>query len=220
MNNFELFYELIRNNTTKSKEYYRKLAGYFNTDYNKFEIFFAKLNPDIYINNFQYLLKKEQEKNDALSKRMKNSKDGGSLKLVNKKMFSDRLIEKYRKEIIRATSVYKIFPDGIIIGTCGIIRNNKEIRFLIDGYNEQVNYIHSVSLIKWEIIKIYHSAGYRNFSLGAIHSNFDDEKYKGLFQSKIGFGGDIIEYPGDFDLVTNKYLYTIYSSFFNLNSNK
>jgi lipid II:glycine glycyltransferase (peptidoglycan interpeptide bridge formation enzyme) len=218
--NFELFYELVKKNTSKSMEYYRKLADYFNTDYNKFEIFFAKLNPDVYINNFQYLLKQEQEKNDKLSKRMQNSKDGGSLKLVNKKMFSDRLIEKYRKEIIRATSIYKIFPDGIIIGTCGIIRNNKEIHFLVDGYNEQVNHIHSISLIKWEIMKIYHSVGYREFCFGPIYSKFEDEKYKGLLHSKVGFGGEIIEFPGDFDLVVNKYLYTIYSSFFNLNSKK
>lgn len=215
LDNFELFYNLIKKNTNKSMEYYRKLASYYNTDYNKFEIFFAKLNPDIYINNYQYLLKMEQEKNDRLSNRMKNSEDGGTLKLVNLKMMSDRLIEKYKKEIVRATGIYKMFPDGIIIGTCGIIRNNKEIYFVVDGYNDQVSYIHSIPLIKWEIMKIYHSVNYREFYLGPVHSNFDIEEYKGLFNSKMGFGAELIEYPGDFDLIVNKYLYTIYSSFFN-----
>ena len=69
-------------------------------------------------------------------------------------------------------------------------------------------------------MKIYHSVGYRNFNFGAVCSNFEDENYKGLFQSKVGFGGEVIEYPGDFDLVTNKYLYTIYSGLFNLKNKK
>ena len=218
MDNFEIFYELIKKNTGKSMEYYRKLTSYFNTDYNRFEIFFAKLNPEIYINNYQYLLKQEQEHNNELTTKIK-SNNNSSLKLVNKKMISDRLIEKYKKEIVRATGVYKIFPEGIIIGTCGIIRNNKEIYFVVDGYNEQVNYIHSIPLIKWEIMKIYNSINYKEFYFGPIHSNVDDDTYKGLFQSKVGFGGEIIEYPGDFDLVINKYLYTLYSSFFNMNKN-
>ena len=215
-----LFYELVKKNNPKGLEYYRKLASYFNTDYNKFEIFFAKLNPDVYINNYQYLLKKEQARNTRLSQKMQNSGNGGSLKLVNKKMFSDRLIDRYSKEIKRATNIYKFFPNGLIIGTCGIIRDNNEIVFVVDGYNDQVNYIHSISLIKWEIMKIYHSVGYRNFNFGAVCSNFEDENYKGLFQSKVGFGGEVIEYPGDFDLVTNKYLYTIYSGLFNLKNKK
>lgn len=218
--NFEIFYDLIKKNSNKSMEYYRKLSSYFNTAYNKFEIFFAKLNPETYINNYQYLLKKEEENNDFLSEQFKKESNQNNTKLLNKKMLSDRLIEKYKKEIIRATNVYKIFPDGIIVGTCGIIRNNKEIYFLVDGYNEQLNYIHSLNLIKWEIIKSYHSVGYKEFSFGAVNSDLNNETYKGLLNSKLGFGGDIIEYPGDYNLTINKYLYTIYSSFSDLSKKK
>ena len=220
LDNFDLFYDLVKNTSTKSMDFYRKLSSYFNTDYNKFEIFFAKLNPEVYINNFQYLLKQEQEKNNKISNDMKNDYRASSSKLINQKMKSDRLIEKYKKEIIRATNVYKIFPDGIIIGTCGIIRNNKSIYFIVDGYNKQLNYIHSVPLIKWEIIKIYHTVNYREFYLGPVHSDLNNKEYQGLLQSKLGLGGEIVEYPGNFNLITNKYLYTIYSNFTNMGNQK
>lgn len=219
LEDFDLFYNLVKNTSNKSMEFYRKLFSYFNTDYNRFEIFFSKLNPENYINNYKYLLKQEQEKNEKIASKLKNSDNGGSIKLVNEKMKSDKIIEKYKKEIVRATNVYKVFPDGLIIGTCGIIRNNKSIYFIVDGYNNQLNYIHSIPTIKWEIIKIYHSVNYKEFYLGPVHSDFNNINYKGLLQNKLGMGGEIIEYPGNFNLVINKYLYTIYSNFLNIGNN-
>jgi len=68
-------------------------------------------------------------------------------------------------------------------------------------------------------MKIYHTVNYREFYLGPVHSDFNNNEYKGLLHNKIGFGGEIIEYPGDFNLIINKYLYTIYSNFLNIGNN-
>lgn len=217
-----LFYDLVKNNTTKGIEYFQRFMDCFDNDNNKFEIYFTKLNPEIYIKNFQFLLKREQERNSRYSNMLQNNGRINTNKVVNKKMHSDKLLEKYKNEIIKATNIYKLFPNGIIISTCGIVRNNREIYFIIDGHDKKLNYIHSSSLIKWEIIKKYLQEGYEIFNFGNISNNYTDKKdpYLGWYLSKIGFGGKIIEYPGEFDLVINKYLYTIYSSFANMKLKK
>lgn len=50
--------------------------------------------------------------------------------------------------------------------------------------------------------------GYDNFNLGKI-PNKKDDKYNGIYLSKIGFNPRIYEYPGEFDLVINKPGYNV-----------
>jgi len=106
----------------------------------------------------------------------------------------------------------KDLPNGLVIGTCAIIKNNREINFIIDGYEEKFRDVYSSYLIKWEIIKKYMNEGYTKFNLGEITANISKEnnKFYGLYLSKAFFNGKIIEYPGEFDLVINKLSYSIF----------
>ena len=87
-------------------------------------------------------------------------------KLLNKKIESDRTLEKYANELNKAIIFNQKHREDVIIGTCLIIRNNQEIYFLIDGYLEENRLIHSTHILKWAIIKKYFNAGYHIFNLG------------------------------------------------------
>lgn len=212
-NNIELFYSLIRKKESHDLEYYKRIYKYFNNDDNKFELYFSKIEPTQYINNYRFLLKKESEKNEKLNKKLQSGIKISD-NLINKKMLSDKLIAKYNKEIIRATNIYKNFPKGLVVGTCAIIRNNREVYFLADGYEEKMRYVNSSHMLKWEIIKKYMNLGYNIFDFGNISPNRNKEnnKYYGLYLSKIGFNGYVIEYPGEFDLPINNVLYKIFKN--------
>lgn len=189
-------------NLIDNKEYYKKLVQSFNNKNNKFEFYFAKLNPETYINNYRYLLKKEQIINDKLNEMLKNPNVKKSNNLLNKKMTSDRLLAKYHNEIINGTNIYKLYPQGIIISTVGIIANTKEVDFITEGYNTEFSNIRSTSMIKWEIIKKYIQLGYNKFDLGSISINNN-------YNTKNGFNGQIIEYSNTFDLIINEMFYKI-----------
>ena len=159
---------LLNLTNSSNSNYIKSLIENFNTENNKAEIYFAKLDPEQYVNNYRFLLKEEDQKNDRLNSIMQDITVKKSISLINKKMKSDRLITKYNNEIIKATNVYTKYPEGVVIGAILIIKNNREIYFLDEGYNKDLSNLYSSHLIKWEIIKQYLSQGYKIFNFGNI----------------------------------------------------
>lgn len=201
--NAETLLSLTNNNKA---EYIKKLINNFNTENNTAEIYFAKIDFEKYINNYRYLQKEEDKRNDRLNEKMQDMNIVKTISLINKKMKSDKLITKYNNEIIKATNAYTKHPQGMIIGAILIIKNNREVYFLEEGYNKELASFYSSHLIKWEIIKKYLSQGYKIFNFGSIR-NMD--KKNGNYLFKMGFGGKVYECIGTYDLIINKWLYKI-----------
>ena len=178
----------------------------FNTPNNCCEIYFAKIDPEQYINNYRFLLKKEEEINDKLNDIMQDITIKKSDSFINRKMKSDLLITKYNNEILKATNIYTKYPEGAIIGAILILKNNREIYFMDEGYNKDLASFYSSHLIKWEIIKKYLTLGYKIFNFGDIR-NMD--KKNGNYLFKMGFGGKVYDCIGTYDLIINKWLYHI-----------
>ena len=194
----------LDNNLNKDK--IKNILDNFNNDDNKAEIYFAKIDPEKYINNYRFLLKKEDEKNDMLNSIMQDFSINKTSSLINKKMESDKAITKYNNEIIKATNIYTKYNNGTIIGAILIIKSNREIYFMDEAYNKDLAKIYSSHLIKWEIIKKYLDEGYKIFNFGPI-KNMD--KNNGNYLFKMGFGGKVYETIGSYDLIINKWLYGI-----------
>ena len=217
LDNIELFYSLIRKKDRKSIDYYKDLLRYYSSEDNKMELYFSKIDPKIYIQNFRYLESVELKKNQDLHNQIMNSKVK-SQKLISKKMFSDKLLSRYKSEIVKASNIYGKFPNGLVIGTLAIIRNNREVNFIVDGYEEKLREVHSSYLLKWEVIKKYINEGYKTFNLGEVSNirEVDNNKYYGLYLSKINFNAVVNEYPGEFDLVINPTIYSIFCNIMKL----
>lgn len=209
-NNVETLLNLTNNNKS---DYIKKLVNNFNTENNTAEIYFAKIDFEKYINNYRFLLKEEDKRNDKLNEIMQDMSITKTISLINRKMKSDKLITKYNNEIIKATNAYTKYPNGAIIGAILIIKNNREIYFLNEGHNKELSSFYSSHLIKWEIIKKYLSQGYKIFNLGSI-KNMD--KKNGNYTFKMGFGGKVYECIGTYDLIINKWLYKIVKLIYNI----
>ena len=108
----------------------------FNTDNVQAEIYYAKINPEQYVNNYRFLLKEEDYKNDMLNEKIQNFNIKKTNSLINKKMNSDKKKTKYQNEIIKATNLYTKYPNEVIIGGILIIKNNREdIKEFFDDSN-------------------------------------------------------------------------------------
>ena len=183
----EDFLSLIEN-----KDRYKKMIELFNNPNNNFEFYLAKINPETYINNYRYLLKKEQFNNESINDKLKNPKVTKTKNLLEKKLISDRLVTTYNNEIIKATNLLMKYPKGIIISGVGIITNQREVIFIKECFSDEFKHIRSIPIIKWEIIKKSIELGYRTFDLG-------DVKIAKNQITKTGYNGDIIEYSNNID---------------------
>ena len=195
---------LLDMNNTIKKNKIINIINNFNDDNVKAEVYYAKINPEQYVNNYRYILKEEDKRNDNLNEIMQNINVKKTDSIINKKMNSDKKITKYQNEIIKATGVYTKYPKEVIIGGILIIKNNREIYFLDEAYNKDLEKFYSSHLIKWEIIKKYLNEGYKIFNLGSIKSI---DKKDGNYTFKMGFGAKVYEYIGTYDLIINRYLY-------------
>lgn len=214
INDIDKFYELIRKKTNHNIHYYIDLMNMLNTNNMKMELFFSKLNPKTHLINAKKNYLKEKARNEKIQSNFLKNNHSSKEKLLNKKIASDKLLEKLKQELVKASKLYQEYPDGIILGSCALIRNNKEIYFLIDGYNEKLKSIHSSHILKWKIIRHYSKQGYKIFNLGEISNNYQNQndKYYGLYLYKKGFGGDIIEYPEDMLLIIDNNKYFMYNN--------
>lgn len=189
-------------NMVEKKDRYEKMLEIFNTPDNNFKFYFAKLIPENYINNYRYLLKKEQINNEILNDKMKDPKIKKSNKLFMKKMESDRAITKYKNEIMNGTYLLQKYPTGIIISAVAVITNGREVSFVKECYTNEFKHIRSVPIIKWEIIKKHMNEGYKIFDFGDVTITKNQI-------TKTGYNGNIIEYSNSFDLVINDMLYKL-----------
>lgn len=208
----DAFYEIIKKKSKHSLTYYYNLMNIYNTKDNKMEIFFTKLDPQKFLLNAKKLYEKESKRNESIHKTIQKNNGKMTEKILNKKINSDSLLEKYKELLNKAILFSNKYKESINIGTCAIIKNNKEIYFLIDGYKEAFRSIHSSHILKWALIKKYSLLGYKIFNLGEIHRDYlnKDNKYHGQYMYKIGFGGNIIEYPQNLLLIINKPVYSAY----------
>ena len=92
-----------------------------------------------------------------------------------------------------------------------ITKFRDEVMILMDGYDKEFKRINAKHLMTWKLIEKYSKEGYRKFNLGGMtNPNLKTEKYSGLNEYKLSFNARCIEYAGDFELITNQGLYTLY----------
>lgn len=191
------------------KKYPRELEFYKNIYHfykNKAEIYYAKLDTVKYLKIISDKVQEQMEICDNLNIELINNPN-----ILNKKMRNDLLLNRYKNNLLKANKIINEFPNGIILSSILLIKNNKEIYILMDGYEKQYKRFNSKHLLIWKLIEKYSNLGYKKFNFGGIASpKSSNSKYRGLNEFKLSFNSKVIEYIGDFELITNKPLYLMY----------
>lgn len=210
INDIDTFYKFVYKKHYKKVSYYKNFAECFG---DKFELYFAKLNTEKYIKNIKQIYEKELEKNEHLNEDIREAglTNKISTKLTNAKIQSDKVLAVYKKELENASVLLSKNPQGIIISACAIVVNKYGISLLIEGQNNAYKLFYPTFLTKWAVIEKYAKLGAIYFDLNAITGYFaKTNKFRGLNEMKLGYGAEVTEYIGEFDLVINRTVYDIY----------
>lgn len=203
------FYKLVQKKHTRKLNYYLDCYEIFSQE-EMISVFFVKLMPEQYLKKSRNLYEKELNNNNLLNRKMQKMTKNNN-HLVNKKMESDKILDVYKQDLIYATKLLKNYPEGIVLGTSLIIKYEKEIFFMIDGYKPKFQYFPASYLLKWKVMQKYAKEGYLYIHHNAITGNFKkDNKFFGLYQFKKGFYTKITEYIGEFNLIINRKFYSFF----------
>jgi lipid II:glycine glycyltransferase (peptidoglycan interpeptide bridge formation enzyme) len=211
-NDLAVFYDIVKKKTKKKYSFYESIMNIYNNKDNQAELYFAKINPHEYLINAKNRYESYHIKNEKIHRVFTRHIGNVSDRLLNKKINSDKTLEKYRNQLKEAIQLDQHYKEDIIIGTSMIIRNNHEVYFLIDGYKEEFRHMHGTHILKWAIIKKYHEQGYRIFNLGEIHNTYYNKNsfYYNQYKYKISFGGNVINYTPNLIYIINKPIFRLF----------
>lgn len=209
-NDIGVFYSFVGKKHNRPLSYYQDFSSAFGQD---FELYFAKLNTEKYLKNIKALYEKEIEHNEKINVEIQKEglNNNISNKLTNSKITSDKLLAVYKNELMQASRLFETNPNGIIIGASAYIKERYGLALLIEGLNQTFSLFYPTFLLKWHVIEKYAKAGAVYFNLNAITGNFTpNNKYRGLNEMKLGYNAEVAEYIGEFDLIINKTIYSLY----------
>ena len=212
-------YLQTKNKYPRDLDYFSSLYDYFDKD-GLIDFYYSKLDTTEYLkytqNKYTEYLGKSKELSNILI-----SNNNNSDRTISKKLYYDQNVVKYRNQLAEATEYLKNYPNGIVISSALVIKWQDEVYVVMDGYDDNYKKFGAKQLLFWKLIGRYAKLGFKKLNLGGVSNiNKPDNKYKGLNEFKMSFHSNIIEYIGDFELITNNPLYFMYKNSFIFNGKK
>lgn len=206
------FYDFVEKKHSRKLNYYLDMYEVFGKD-DMFEIYFANLNTSKFVEKSKQLYENEEVRNNSINQELEdNINSNNTNNIIKRKMHSDALLNNYKQNIINATNLFREYPTGKLIGSCAIIKYNKEIFFLIYGLDQAYRSYCPIHYMIYQLMEKYHKEGYNKFNLNGITGDFSKtSKLLGLSRFKLGFGTHIEEYIGEFTYVINRNKTNVYN---------
>ena len=207
------FYSLVDKKHSRKLNYYLDMMEILGKK-DMIKLYFAKLDTAKYIEKSKTLFEAEEKRNNEINQELEeNINSNNTTNIIKRKMASDILLNNSKQNVINATNLYKEYPSGVIVGASAIIKYNKEIFFLIDGYKQEFKRYCPNHYLKYQIMNFYRKEGYTRMHLNGISGDFNkSSSFYGLTRFKLGFASKIEEYIGEFTLVINKGKYKSYQN--------
>lgn len=196
---------------TRSREYFEIIFASFK---DQAELYFAQFNP----NNID-LEKKQQEVRD-LEKQIKDlyfQIDNNELsktkakKAQNQLKQLDQIVMKKRNNLNMIEDICAKYPNGIKLSTAIYIRQHDKAWYWFGGSRTSYRELNPVYAMFDKYLHTLIDNHIKYFDFVGISGNYHDpqDKNYGLYQFKKSFGGDVLDFVGEFDLIINKPIYKI-----------
>lgn len=186
--------------------YYQSLYEIWNKD-NCCNIFLGHINLD-------KIIKKYQEKKDCLAKEITelNNIATPSKSQNTKKKELQRQLDKVTSDIEKYSNNIKKYGSSILLNAHFIIEYNDKAWVLYAGNHNILSETGANYKVYQNHLEYCHTKGLKTYDqFGTIGDLREDNPLYGLHDFKKKFGGDYIEFIGEFDLVTNKLMYFVFT---------
>ena len=210
-NDIETFYHLMtltedrKDFVSYSKDYYEKQYEMLSKE-GMATLFLGKINTKKVVNNLSDDLRRTIMEIDGIDKEnLSKSKKNKLNELVKEKENLTNEIAKYKK-------YNEEYGDEIILNAHMIISYGNKAWVLYAGNHNILTESYANYLTYYEHIKYFKDKGIEIYDqFGTIGDLSKDNPRLGLHEFKKKFGGDYVEFLGEFDYVTNKFMYFIFT---------
>lgn len=210
-NDINSFYNLMiltenrKDFITHNEQYYKSLYEIWNKD-NSCNIFLGSINLDKIINIL------EEKKNELESELSTLPKEDLSKSQKSKKNELERQLEKTNNDLDKYNENKEKYGNDIILSAHFIIEYGNTAWVLYAGNHNILSETYTNYKTYEEHIKYYYNKGIKTYDqFGTIGDLRKDNPLLGLHEFKKKFGGNYVEFCGEFDLITNKLMYFVFT---------
>lgn len=187
----------------KPLSYYQRMLDLFSKK-GEIRYLLAELNLDIYVRNLHAAVKRARRE---VRKLENDPTKAGALKeaIITR--------DSLEKHLARAKELQTTSKTGVLDLSCGMFMiYGDEVIYLFSGNSEEFMYLNAQYLVQYQIIRYAVKRGFKRYNFYGISGNFDkkDPSY-GIYEFKKGFGGNVIELIGGFELPVNKPVYYLHA---------
>ena len=190
---------------THNEQYYKSLYEIWNKD-NSCNIFLGSVDLEKIINHL------EAKKNELDNELNLLPKEDLSKSQKTKKNELERQLDKTNSDIEKYKENKDKYGSNIILSAHFIIEYGNTAWVLYAGNHNILSETYTNYKTYQEHIKYYYNKGMKTYDqFGTIGDLRKDNPLLGLHEFKKKFGGNYVEFCGEFDLVTNKLMYFVFT---------
>lgn len=153
----------------------------------------------------------KQEYDDRKYKHDEGINKMNEKKYESKQKETENNIKRVEKKIEEVKKLQKENDEVILLGGILFLIHGREVVSLVGGSYQKFMEFQSAYTVHFEGVKYAVEHGYDRYNFYGITGDFTkDNPLLGLYLFKRGFGGNVVELLGEFDLVISKFWYTIY----------
>ncbi len=190
---------------THNEQYYKSLYEIWNKD-NSCNLFLGSINLDKIISIL------ENKKKELKSELSLLPKDELSKSQKSKKLELEKQLEKTNSDLEKYKENKDKYGSNIILSAHFIIEYGNTAWVLYAGNHNILSETYTNYKTYEEHIKYYYNKGIKTYDqFGTIGDLRKDNPLLGLHEFKKKFGGNYVEFCGEFDLITNKFMYFVFT---------
>ena len=211
IDDIDKFYELMML-TESRKDFVSYSKYYYKTQYeilsknNMAKLFLGKLNTTKIVNNLKEELKIVEEKINSIDKTSTSKSTKNKLKEL------DNNYQKIEKEIIKYEDAKEKYGEVITLNAHMLITYHDKAWVLYAGNHNILTESYANYNTYYEHIKYAYENGIKVYDqFGTIGDLSPNNPRLGLHEFKKKFGGDYVEFLGEFDYIINHFMYFVFT---------
>lgn len=190
---------------THNKKYYQDLYNIFSKK-NKCNIFLGSVDIAKIIDKNETTIHEIELEIEKI-----NLSDNLSKSLKTKLNEFEKRKDKLMNDNVKYQEIKEQYGNNIVLSAHFIVEYGDKAWVLYAGNHDILSYTYANYKTYFEHIKYYYNKGIKIYDqFGTVGKLEENDSLIGLHEFKKKFGGDYVEFIGEFDLITNKLMYFLF----------
>ncbi|RHB51093.1 lipid II:glycine glycyltransferase FemX [Exiguobacterium sp. AM39-5BH] len=172
-------------------------------------LFLTKLEPKLALEQQMATLEKAERDLGKIERSLETETvEKKRTSLLNRQKQTGEQIEKIKAALPELNELHDKYPNGLVLSGGLLTLAGRRSYYLYGASSNEFRDFMPNHLMQWTMMQAAKASGAERYDFGGVSGSTEpDDEYAGLYAFKSGWGSEMVEKVGEFDLVLNRPLY-------------